>query len=141
MNSTFTAGYTYIYPVEFNPSTNRNTGVYLKYRRKHSGKASIYSAWKKLFSEINLYARSKILRIDDFFLNETTGEAIMPGFPGYWKTHNTGYFQADATAGYRLNERFTVSLSVKNLTNTEFMGRPGDIQPQRNFSLRFSGKI
>jgi outer membrane receptor protein involved in Fe transport len=65
----------------------------------------------------------------------------MPGFPGYWKTHNTGYFQADATAGYRLNERFTVSLSVKNLTNTEFMGRPGDIQPQRNFSLRFSGKI
>jgi iron complex outermembrane receptor protein len=141
LNSTFTAGYTYIYPVEFNPSTNKNTGIYLKYRRKHSGKASLYIAWQKLFSEINLYARSKILRIDDFFLNEITGEAILPGFPEYWKTHNTGYFQADATAGYRLNDRFTVSLSVKNFTNTEFMGRPGDIQPQRNFSLRFSGKI
>lgn len=139
--STLTAGYTYIYPVEFSPVTNRNTGIYLKYRRKHSGKASISATWKKLFSEINLYARSKILRIDDFFLNEITGEAIMPGFPDYWKTHNTGYFQADATAGYRMNERYTLSLSVKNLTNTEYMGRPGDIQPQRSFSLRFSGKI
>ena len=35
-NTTLTGGYTYIYPVEFNQATNKNTDIYLKYRRKHS---------------------------------------------------------------------------------------------------------
>jgi outer membrane receptor protein involved in Fe transport len=43
--------------------------------------------------------------------------------------------------GFRLSDRYTLSMVIKNLTNTEYMGRPGDIQPQRSFSLRFSGKL
>ena len=139
--TTFTGGYTYIYPVEFNQSTQKNTGEYLKYRRKHSGKASVRASWKKIESELSFYARSKILRIDSFFLNQETGEAILPGFPEYWKTHNTGYCLVDGTFGYKLTSKYTLSLAVKNLTNTEFMARPGDIQPQRNYSLRFSGNF
>ncbi len=138
VNTSLNGGYTYIYPVEYSPVTHKNTGDYLKYRRKHSGKISLNASWKKIESEISLYARSKILRIDSFFLNETTGEAILPGFPGYWKDHNTGYFLMDGSLGYKLNDMFTLSVAVKNLTNTEYMGRPGDIQPQRNYSLRFS---
>jgi len=141
VKATLSGGYTFIYPVEFNRITNKSTGVYLKYRRKHSGKVSCSVSWKKFFTEINLYGRSKILRIDDFFLNEVTGEAILPGFPEYWRQHNTGHFLADGTLGYRINKNFSVSVAVKNITNTEYMGRPGDIQPHRNFSLRFSGKI
>jgi len=30
---------------------------------------------------------------------------------------------------------------LKNITNTEYMGRPGDIQPHRNFSIRVSGSF
>jgi outer membrane receptor protein involved in Fe transport len=138
VNTSLNGGYTFIYPVEFSPVTHKNTGDYLKYRRKHSGKLSLNASWKKIESEISLYARSKILRIDSFFLNETTGEAILPGFPGYWKNHNTGYFLIDGSLGYKLNDMFTLSVAVKNLTNTEYMGRPGDIQPQRNYSLRLS---
>ncbi len=47
----------------------------------------------------------------------------------------------DASLGYHLNKQLNLSFMVKNLTNTEYMGRPGDIQPQRNFSLRISGEF
>jgi outer membrane cobalamin receptor len=140
INTTISGGYTYIYPVEYIKITNKNTGNYLKYRRKHSEKISLNASWKKFESDLSLYAKSKILRIDDFFLNEI-GEAILPGFAGYWKDNNTGYYLIDGTIGYKLNSKLSLSFAVKNITNTEYMGRPGDIQPQRNFSLRLSGKF
>ena len=47
----------------------------------------------------------------------------------------------DVNAGYSVGNNLRVSMVVKNLTNTEYMGRPGDIQPQRSFSLRLSGQF
>jgi outer membrane receptor protein involved in Fe transport len=130
-------GYTFTYPIEFNSLTNKNTDIYLKYRRKHLGVVSIKSSWRKFDAGVNLYAKSKILNIDEVFL--TTD--ILQGFNEYWQGHNTGYAMLDANLGYKLSEKITISLAVKNLTNTEYMGRPGDIQPQRNFSLRLTGKF
>jgi outer membrane cobalamin receptor len=140
-NTTISGGYTFIYPVEFNAYTNKNTDIYLKYRRKHTGKLSINTSWKKFDMGLNMYARSKILNIDDVFLNPASREKILPGFYDYWKGHNTGYFLMDGNIGYRLSEMLSLSFAVKNITNTEYMGRPGDIQPQRNFSIRLSGKF
>lgn len=130
-------GYTFTYPIEFNALTNKNTDIYLKYRRKHSAVISLRAEWKKFEGGINFYARSKILNIDDVFL--TTN--ILEGFNGYWQNHNKGYATADANLGYKINDKFTVSVAIKNLTNTEYMSRPGDIQPQRNFSIRLTGKF
>jgi outer membrane receptor protein involved in Fe transport len=90
---------------------------------------------------IDMYLRSKTLNIDDVFLNPLTREEILPGFYDYWTGHNRAYFMMDGNIGYKLGRSLTVSLAVKNITNTEYMGRPGDIQPQRNFSLRLSGKF
>ena len=140
-NTTMSGGYTFIYPVEFNAFTHKNTDIYLKYRRKHTGKLSINSAWKRFDLGLDFYARSKILNIDNVFLNPTTREKILPGFFDYWFGHNTGYFLMDGNIGYRLNSVLNLSLVIKNITNTEYMGRPGDIQPQRNFSIRLSGKF
>ncbi len=137
INTSLNGGYTVINPIQLEPVQ----GDYLKYRRKHSGKLSLKTSWKKLESEVSLYARSKILKIDSFFLNETTGEVILPGFPEYWKDHNTGYFMMDCAVSYKMTESISLSFAVKNLTNAEFMGRPGDIQPQRNYSLRVSAKF
>ena len=137
VKSSLTGGYTFTYPVEFNPLTNRNKDTYLKYRRKHSAVVSMKTSWRKFDLGLNLYARSKILNIDEVFL--TTD--ILQGFNEYWQGHNTGYAMLDMNLGYKLSEKITISLTVKNLTNTEYMGRPGDIQPQRNFSLRLSGKF
>lgn len=140
-NTTLTGGYTYTYPIEFNKITNKNTDTYLKYRRKHSAKISLNSSVKKFEVNLSLYARSKILSIDNVFLDELTRESILPGFYEYWLRKNKGYFLVDGTFGYMITKHFTLSLAVKNITNCEYMGRPGDIQPQRNFSLRLSGKF
>lgn len=99
------------------------------------------TSYKKFDLGINLYAKSKILSIDNVFLDESTRESILPGFYEYWLKNNTGYFLIDGNLSYKLNKNLDLSLAVKNITNTEYMGRPGDIQPQRNFSLRLSGKF
>jgi outer membrane cobalamin receptor len=140
-NTTLSGGYTYIYPVEFNQVTHKNTDTYLKYRRKHSAKISLNTSYKKFDLGLIAYAKSKILSIDDVFLNQLTRESILPGFYSYWLENNTGYFLIDGNLGYSINKVLNLSLAVKNITNTEYMGRPGDIQPQRNFSLRLSGKF
>lgn len=137
VKTTLSGGYTFIYPIEFSETTKRNTHTYLKYRRKHSATVAVNNQWKKIDLIMTLFIKSKILNIDDVFLTTP----ILPGFSEYWAGHNTGYITLDATAGYKITENFTLSLAVKNLTNTEYMGRPGDIQPQRNFSLRISGKF
>jgi len=137
--STITGGYTYIYPVEFNRSTHKNTDIYLKYRRKNSGVLNLRTSYRRLDAGLSLFARSKILRIDDVFLNELSREQILPGFYDYWLTHNKGYLTADCDFGYKLSRVLKISGVIKNFTNTEYMGRPGDIQSQRNFSLRLSG--
>jgi iron complex outermembrane receptor protein len=141
LEATVTGGYTFIYPVEFNSYTNQNTDIYLKYRRKHSAKMSFISTWHRVVCGLDLYARSKTLNIDDVFLNPATREEILPGFYDYWQENNTGYFMMDGNIGYRVSEPLNVSIAVKNITNTEYMGRPGDIQPHRNFSIRLSGRF
>lgn len=138
---TTTGGYTYIYPVEYNQVSHQASDIYLKYRRKHSAKISMNVLYRKFELGLSLYARSKILNIDDVFLNELTREQILPGFYDYWLEHNTGYFMTDGNLGYNINKYLTVSLAIKDITNTEYMGRPGDIQPHRNVSLRLSGNF
>jgi outer membrane receptor protein involved in Fe transport len=138
MNMTISGGYTYIHP-----TGNYNSGnafdTWLKYRRKHAAQLILSAGWKKVDLSVSFYARSKILNIDDVFLNPLSREMILPGFYDYWQDHNTGYFLMDAGAGYKISDKFDISFTVKNLTNTEYMGRPGDIQPPRNISLRLSG--
>jgi iron complex outermembrane receptor protein len=135
--TTMRGGYTFMYPVEFNELTHKNTDTYLKYRRKHSGIISFDTQWKKFNLGLSIYIKSKILNIDDVFLTTP----ILPGFADYWAGHNTGYGSLDGIIGHKINDKFTLSLAVKNITNREYMGRPGDIQPPRNFSVRFSWKI
>lgn len=139
--TTLAGGYTYIYPVEYNSYTNQSTGVFLKYRRKHSAKIGLTAASGRVEAGTDLYYRSKTLNIDDVFVNPVTREDILPGFYNYWLEHNTGYFLMDANIGFSLSRSLKLSVAVKNVTNTEYMGRPGDIQPHRNFSLRLSGRF
>ena len=47
----------------------------------------------------------------------------------------------DCSVGFSLSEALKLSVAVKNITNAEYMGRPGDIQPIRNFSLRLGGRF
>lgn len=137
LQTSMSGGYTFMYPVEFNKYTHQNTDTFLKYRRKHSGVLSLDARMNRTTIGFSLFIRSKILNIDDVFISTP----ILPGFGEYWAGHNRGYATADGNVGYMINEKFTVSFAVKNLTNAEYMGRPGDIQPQRTWSIRFSGTL
>ena len=138
LNTSIIGGYTYIYPVEYNTLTGKDTDTYLKYRRKHSGKINARVAMEKVDLDFSIMFKSKTLNIDYVFLDPSFRESILPGFYDYWLENNRGYVLMDGSVGYKIN-KFRISIAVKNITNTEYMGRPGDIQPHRNFSLRFTG--
>jgi outer membrane receptor protein involved in Fe transport len=137
INTTFSGGYTFMYPVEYDNDIHKNTDTYLNYRRMHSGNLGTVITWKKLDAGLDIYFKSKILNIDSVFLDTQ----ILPGFDDYWPEHNKACGVLDVKAGYKLTEKLTLSVAVKNLTNTEYMGRPGDIQPQRNYSIRVSARF
>jgi outer membrane cobalamin receptor len=141
INHSITGGYVYMYPVEFNPYTRRNTNTHLKFRRKHAMNLNFTSGFQRFEFGLHFYAKSRILNIDDVFLNPLTREEILPGFYDYWISNNRGYIVMDTSIAYNINQRYKLSFIVKNMTNTEYMGRPGDIQPHRNISLRISGKL
>ncbi len=132
-------GYTYSYPAEFNLYNGKNTGDYLKYRRKHSLKINYDLTYSRLLAGATFTYRSKMLRIDDVFLNELTREGLLPGFYHYWQTQNKGHATIDLQLGWKLTQALKLSGVVRNFTNSEYMGRPGDIQPQRQYLLRLSG--
>jgi outer membrane receptor protein involved in Fe transport len=134
-------GYVFMYPVEFNPRTGKNTGTFLKYRRNHSAKISLGTAFRNYRLGTDLFYRSRMENIDDVFLDELTRESILPGFYDYWNSNNTGHFIMDLSMGWQIHKHYEISMVIKNLTNTEYMGRPGDIQPHRSFSVRVSGNF
>jgi iron complex outermembrane receptor protein len=140
LTSTLSGGYTYILP-QGNYTIGNNYDTFLKYRRKHSAQLIMTTEWKRFNIDVSLYGRSKILDIDDVFLNPQSREQILPGFYDYWLGHNTGYFLMDIGAGYRISSSLALSATLKNATNTEYMGRPADIQPPRNFTLRLTGSF
>lgn len=141
LKQNITGGYVFMYPVEYNPVTGKNNGVMLKYRRKHSATLNYQLQWGNFESGASLYIKSRILNIDDVFLNEMTRESLLPGFYDYWLANNHDYFVADINFGYKLTRHFRLSAVVKNVFNKEYIGRPGDIQPPRSFSLRLSGSF
>jgi outer membrane cobalamin receptor len=139
LNSYLSGGYVFMYPVEFDPKTGRNKDVFLKYRRKHSFKLSFGSSYRRISAGFSLDVSSAVLNIDDVFLNPETRETILPGFYDYWTGRAGGHIVVDPRLGYDLNDNLKISLAVKNVLNTEYMGRPGDIMPHRNFSVRLAG--
>lgn len=136
----FGGGYTYIYPIETNNTGNSKIVTYLKYRRKHTAKIFLSTKFKKFEAGINTYYKSKVLNIDNVFLNPLTREGLLPGFYDYWQTANNGYFLADIFLSYNLSRMLKISVAVKNAGNTEYADRPGNIMPQRFFSLQLSGR-
>jgi iron complex outermembrane receptor protein len=141
VKTSFGAGYTYIYPVEFNKASGESTQTWLKYRRKHAAKFNMSAMYKKFELGFYCYFKSKTLNIDEVFLDALTRESLLPGFYDYWTENNTASFAVDGYLSYRLTDKLKFSFAVKNFTNTEYMGRPGDILPQRFYSFQISGRF
>jgi outer membrane cobalamin receptor len=133
------AGYTYILPLDLNiPDSARVEDKFLKYRNIHSIKADAETKYKIITLGLTFIYSSKIKNIDAVFLDPFFGEIILPGFPEYWEKHNTGYSVLDGRLMVDITKRVTLAFIAKNILNKEYMGRPGDIYPPRNITLKLN---
>lgn len=136
-----TLNYVLMNPQELNPETGEPTGLTLKYRRTHALKIGIDGSLNKWEVGLGMVFRSKMLRVDEVFLQSIDGRYILPGFPDYWRENNKAHLVADLRLAYNITDHLNLSAAVKNLSNQEYMGRPGDVQPPRWFSLRLSARF
>jgi outer membrane cobalamin receptor len=131
------AGYTYILPLDLNiPDSANVKDKYLKYRNIHSVKADAETKYKRITFGLTFIYSSRIMNIDAVFLDPIFGELLLPGFPNYWAKYNKGYAILDGRLMYDITKTVTVAFLVKNIFNKEYMGRPGDIYPPRNLTLK-----
>ncbi len=108
----------------------------LNYRRRHLVKGDIEAEIIGIFAGINLLYNSRMINVDEAFIDPVLGESILPGFPEYWENQAGGYLLADLRLGYNFSRLFRVNVLMKNLFNKEYLGRPGDIGPPRRFTLQ-----
>jgi outer membrane receptor protein involved in Fe transport len=138
-------GYTYMNPVD--PSIIDEVGkdedesYILKYRRRHLLKGDLELSFRDLFAGLNFQYNSKMVNVDDVFIDPFIGNLIQPGFPEYWSNHSVGYTLVDARLGWDVKEWIRINTIIKNVFNVEYLGRPGDIGPPRNITLQIRFKF
>jgi len=134
------AGYTYMNPVD--PSIidemgkDEDESYILKYRRRHLLKGDLSLRFRGLFAGINFQYNSKMINVDEVFIDPLFGELIQPGFPEYWSNRSNGYSLLDARLGWDITKWMRINGIVRNVFNVEYLGRPGDLGPPRNITVQ-----
>ncbi|MBQ9295930.1 MAG: TonB-dependent receptor [Paludibacteraceae bacterium] len=142
---------TYTDPLQMKNKSNDTK--YLKYRNKHSFKATLDYNYKWFSLGLNMSYRSKILAVDYIMVDEREKAApdlmdyarkFIFGYEDgvslhdYWMSHNTGVFTMDLRAAVRFKEHVELQFLVNNLLNTEYSFRPMALAPPRTFVCRMN---
>jgi outer membrane cobalamin receptor len=136
-------GYTYMNPISLNNSPeyrqtfSDTTTNMLKYRFNHMLKGDV-EVIRNGFS-VGLSCRyTSFMRNIDAVFEETLigGEEILRGLKQYRQLNNKGLTIVDARVGYKINDQVRLSFIVNNVFNTEYVSRPGAIQPPRMYMLQ-----
>jgi len=141
----FTGGYTYMNPVD--PSLLDSAdiveedGHILKYRRRHLVKLDLEADIWKIFAGVNFQYYSRMINVDEVFLDPLIGNLLLPGFPDYWEENDNAYTLIDFRLGWNITERIRITAILKNALNVEYLGRPGDIGRPRNITLQLHFKL
>jgi len=136
----FSGGYTYMNPVD--PTILAETGrgedeaYVLKYRRRHLFKSDLEVTLGKFFTGVNFQYNSRMINVDEVFIDPLIGGLLQPGFPKYWEEHAGGYALTDFRAGMHITDSFRLNVILRNAFNVEYLGRPGDIGPPRSITLQ-----
>ena len=139
-------GYTYMNPISLNEDsvyrmTFSDTSVnLLKYRFKHLAKVDVQATYKKFFVGFSCRYNSFMKNIDAVFEEDVDPSEseiyILPGLSQYREMYNKGAFVMDARMGYQFNDAIKLNLIANNFLNTEYVSRPGDVQPPRSFIVQ-----
>ena len=90
----------------------------------------------KIFAGINLQYNSRMINVDEAFIDPLIGNLLLPGFPDYWEEHATDYTILDFRVGWSITEMIRITAILRNALNVEYLGRPGDLGPPRNITLQ-----
>ena len=128
-----------------------NTGKYLKYRPKHSFKATVDFQWKRNNLGANVAWKSKILAVDYLMMDERPktqldlmdyvrgvafGYSKGESLASYWKKHNTDYATVDMRLGVKATKEVAFQFMVNNLLNKEYSYRPMAVAAPRTFVVK-----
>ncbi len=128
-----------------------NTGKYLKYRPKHSFKATVDFQWKRINLGANVAWKSKILAVDYLMMDERPktqldlmdyvrgvafGYSKGESLASYWKKHNTDYATVDMRLGVKATKEVAFQFMVNNLLNKEYSYRPMAVAAPRTFVVK-----
>ena len=140
-------GYTYMNPISLNNNksyratfSDTTTNI-LKYRFKHLAKADVEVEYKGISLGFSGRYNSFMSNIDLVFEESISGTFILPGLKEYRKKNQQGSLVFDARIGYNIKENYRIGFVVNNILNTEYMGRPGDIQAPRSFVAQLQFRI
>ena len=141
-------GYTYMNPISMNRdsayvSTFSDSGSnILKYRFKHLAKADVEAKWRGISLGFSMRYNSFMSNIDRIFEDEiSNGVYILPGLKEYREKNDGPNVVFDSRVGYEISEHYRVGLAVNNMLNAEYVTRPGDVQPPRNFLVQVQMKF
>jgi outer membrane receptor protein involved in Fe transport len=169
MGLNYSIGYTFMEPEDLDNSrrieeektytdplkmkNKSNDSKYLKYRNKHSFKATLDYNYKWFSVGLNMAYKSKILAVDYLMVDEREKESedlmdyarkFVFGYEDgmslhdYWMEHNTGVFTMDLRAAVRFKEKMEVQFLINNLLNTEYSYRPMALAAPRTFVCRLN---
>jgi len=154
VNVMFLGGYSYTKPINLNYRYDDTTGLagplWLKYRFFHLAKADLQLDWKGFTTGFSARYQSFLINIDPAFEEDITpwvvpgnnfGIFILPGLKRYREVHRAGNLTFDYRLGYDVNKTTRISIIVNNVLNAENMGRPGDLQPPRQFLMQYALKF
>ncbi|HRL85965.1 MAG TPA: TonB-dependent receptor, partial [Bacteroides uniformis] len=128
-----------------------NDGKYLKYRPKHSFKATLDFQWKRINIGANVNWKSKILAVDYIMLDERSksepdlldyvrgilfGSSNGETLASYWKKHNTDYATVDMRFGVKATKEVAFQFMINNLLNKEYSYRPMAVGAPRTFVVK-----
>lgn len=149
-------GYTYSFPGDLSSDTSRlrdygnfataafsaftkrieleQYGDILKYRRLHTFRMDVETAWKGFTIGTAVNYSSYMHHIDLLF----EFDLISAGVGKFRSLHNQGYWLWDWRLGYAFNSKQRLNLVVQNVLNEEYATRPAQMGAPRSFSLKYS---
>jgi outer membrane receptor protein involved in Fe transport len=146
------AGYTYSLPVVTNPndtigfgsvlgnpypitfaSTRSNESNFMKYRNRHVVRGDLeFQIKDKVYFGVSYRYQSVFENIDVQFFD------AIPGVEKQFREGKNSGHIFDIRAGVPVNELLDLTVQIKNITNTIYMGRPADLSPPRSVHIQFT---
>lgn len=167
----YTIGYTYSNPIDadykrinaeeqaytdpLQMKNKSNESKYLKYRPKHTFKASVDMQWKRLSFGANVNWRSRILAVDYLMMDErpqdpakynvmnvvrdlVLGTANGRTLADVWHENNTDKATFDLRLGIKATSSVGFQFTIQNVTNNIVMNRPMAYEAPRTFIAKLN---